>query len=103
MRTSASELVPGALSPLELTVSLVAPNAAASVLRTVQRSRHKPMGRFRKWTIEHTNTRCDVVRAMRVKGGATSNTAAAIVPGTMFVLDLVGQRVGRLYRARSAT
>ena len=103
MRTSASAPPPAAASPLELTVSLVAPDAAASVLRTVQRARHKPMGQFRKWTIEHTNTRCDVVRAMRVQGGATSDAAAAIVPGTMFVLDLVGQRVGRLYRARSAT
>lgn len=96
---------PAAASPppsLELTVSLVAPDAAASVLRTVQRARLKPMGRFRKWTIEHTNTRCDVVKAMRVQGGATSDGAAAIAPGTTFVLDLVGQRMGRLYRARSA-
>ena len=61
------------------------------------------MGRFRKWTIEHTNTRCDVVRAIRAEGDVTSDVAASIIPGTTFVLDLIGQRVGRLYRARTAT
>lgn len=104
MRASASAPAAAVPSPpFELTVSLVAPNVAGSVLRTVQRARKKPMGRFRKWTIEHTNTRCDVVRAMRVQGGDTSDVAAVIVPGTTFVLDLVGQRVGRLYRARSSS
>lgn len=106
MRTSVSSshtAAPRAIPPFEVTVSLVAQDAAASVLRTVQRARHKPMGRFRKWTIEHTNTRCDVVRAIRVEGGVTSDVATSIIPGTTFVLDLIGQRVGRLYRARTAT
>jgi hypothetical protein len=68
--------------------------------RTVRRVRSKPMGRYKHWSIDNLNTQCELVRDIQLVSADTvvrTPFSEYLVDAKVLVLDMIGQRVGRLY------